>query len=114
MGLRCSEGFNGGLSQSFMLEVRDIQTNELRANYTSPVPRFTVGSLSPGANYLASIYAFNTKGRSDPTTVQAAMLRLPEKQLTSEKGKIYMSTDKCIRKFFYYKSLYPFTFFLNV
>lgn len=86
MNLRCSEGFNGGLSQQFMLEVRDIQTNELRANYSSPVPRFTVGSLMPSGVYLASVYAFNTKGRSDPTVVQASMLRMPEKQPTGEKG----------------------------
>ncbi|CAO1431490.1 unnamed protein product [Diamesa hyperborea] len=85
MSLRCSEGFNGGLSQQFMMEVRDMQTNELRANYSSPVPRFTVGSLMPSAMYLASVYAFNTKGRSDPTVVQAAMLRMPEKQPTGEK-----------------------------
>jgi hypothetical protein len=87
MSLRCSEGFNGGLQQQFMLEVRDLQTNELRANYSSPVPRFTVNSLVPSTIYLASVYAFNTKGRSDPTTVQAAMLRMPEKQPTGEKGK---------------------------
>lgn len=87
MSLRCSEGFNGGLTQQFMLEVRDSQTSELRANYSSPVPRFTVNSLMPSAIYLASVYAFNTKGRSDPTVVQAAMLRMPEKQPTGEKGK---------------------------
>ena len=87
MSVRCSEGFNGGLQQQFMLEVRDLQTNELRANYSSPVPRFTVNSLMPSAIYLASVYAFNAKGRSDPTVVQAAMLRMPEKQPTGEKGK---------------------------
>lgn len=87
MSLRCSEGFNGGLTQQFMLEVRDSQTSELRANYSSPVPRFTVNSLMPSAIYHASVYAFNTKGRSDPTIVQAAMLRMPEKQPTGEKGK---------------------------
>lgn len=26
LGVKCSEGFNGGLSQSFMLEVRDMNT----------------------------------------------------------------------------------------
>lgn len=87
MSIRCSEGFNGGLQQQFMLEVRDLQTSELRANYSSPVPRFTVNSLVPSTIYLASVYAFNTKGRSDPTSVQAAMLRMPEKQPTGEKGK---------------------------
>lgn len=70
-----------------MLEVRDSQSSELRANYSSPVPRFTVSNLMPSAMYLASVYAFNTKGRSDPTVVQAAMLRMPEKQPTGEKGK---------------------------
>jgi hypothetical protein len=87
MSLRCSEGFNGGLQQQFMLEVRDMQTNELRANYSSPIPRFTVNSLMPSTIYLAAVFAYNTKGRSDPTVVQAAMLRMPEKQPTGEKGK---------------------------
>lgn len=90
MGVRCSEGFNGGLPQTFMLEVRDSHSHELRANYTSPLPRFTVNSLMPGAVYSASVFAFNTKGRSDPTIVQVSMLRLPEKQQTSEKGTIYL------------------------
>lgn len=87
MSIRCSEGFNGGLQQQFMLEVREMQTNELRANYSSPVPRFTVNSLMPSTIYLASVFAFNTKGRSDPTVVQVAMLRMPDKQPTGEKGK---------------------------
>lgn len=96
LSIRCSEGFNGGLTQQFMLEVRDSQTSELRANTSSPVPRFTVNSLMPSSIYLASVYAFNTKGRSDPTVVQAAMLRMPEKQPTGEKGKhhkIYKKLD---------------------
>ena len=87
MSIRCSEGFNGGLQQQFMLEVREMQTNELRANYSSPVPRFTVNSLMPSTTYLASVFAFNTKGRSDPTVVQVSMLRMPDKQPTGEKGK---------------------------
>lgn len=70
-----------------MLEVKDSQTSELRANYSSPLPRFNVNSLLPSAIYLVSIYAFNSKGRSDPTIVKAAMLRMPEKPSTGEKGK---------------------------
>ena len=77
-----------------MLEVRDSQTSELRANYSSPVPRFTVNSLMPSAIYLASVYAFNTKGRSDPSVVQVPMLRMPEKQPTGEKGKGYIKVNK--------------------
>lgn len=43
--------------------------------------------LDPGAQYQAGLYAFNSKGRSEPVILQAATLRLPEKQLTAEKGK---------------------------
>lgn len=87
LGVRCSEGFNGGLAQSFMLEVRDTQSQDIKANITSPVARFAVSNLHPGGLYLASVFAFNAKGRSDPTVLQAAMLRLPEKQLTAEKER---------------------------
>lgn len=60
---------------------------EIKANYSSPVARFAVSGLHPGNLYILSIYAFNGKGRSEPAVLQAAMLRLPEKQLTSEKGE---------------------------
>lgn len=32
LGIRCIEGFNGGLAQSFMLEVRDMSTQVSPAN----------------------------------------------------------------------------------
>uniref|UniRef100_A0A0C9Q6Z6 NPHS1_1 protein n=1 Tax=Fopius arisanus TaxID=64838 RepID=A0A0C9Q6Z6_9HYME len=85
--VRCSEGFNGGLQQSFMLEVKESNSQELRANLTSAVPYFSVTHLNPGMLYQACIYAFNEKGRSEPMVVQAGTLRLPEKQLTSDTGK---------------------------
>lgn len=90
LSVRCLEGFNGGLQQQFSLEVKDTQTSELRANITSPVPRFTVNSLSPSSIYSISIYAFNSKGRSDPSILPATMQRMPEKPLTGEKGKKYL------------------------
>ncbi|XP_020279947.1 nephrin-like isoform X2 [Pseudomyrmex gracilis] len=82
--VRCAEGFNGGLPQSFLLEVRESNSQELRANMTSMVPRFSVTHLESGALYQACIYAYNDKGRSEAMVVQAGTLRLPEKQLTSE------------------------------
>ena len=84
--VRCAEGFNGGLPQSFLLEVRESNSQELRANLTSPVPRFSVTHLESGILYQACIYAYNDKGRSEAMVVQAGTLRLPEKQLTSESG----------------------------
>ncbi|KAH8294938.1 hypothetical protein KR018_004471 [Drosophila ironensis] len=80
----CSDGFNGGLPQNFNMELQDSYTQEIKANITSTSPRFTVSGLSPGSIYRLNIYAFNTKGRSEPAVVNAAMLRMPEKQLTSE------------------------------
>ncbi|KAL6421875.1 hypothetical protein ACFW04_010791 [Cataglyphis niger] len=82
--VRCVEGFNGGLPQSFLIEVRESNSQELHANQTSPVPRFSVINLESGALYQACIYAYNDKGRSEAMVVQAGTLRLPEKQLTSE------------------------------
>ncbi|KAJ6639774.1 hypothetical protein Bhyg_12521, partial [Pseudolycoriella hygida] len=87
LSVKCSDGFNGGMKQSFMLEVKDMHTQELRVNYTSPEPRFAVSNLEAGHAYIVAVYAFNGKGRSDPTILQTAMLRLPEKQLTSEKER---------------------------
>ncbi|XP_017092267.2 nephrin [Drosophila bipectinata] len=80
----CSDGFNGGLPQNFNMELQDSYTQEIKANITSTTPRFAVANLSPGGIYRIYIYAFNTKGRSEPAVINAAMLRMPEKQLTSE------------------------------
>jgi len=60
--VRCAEGFNGGLPQSFLLEVRESNSQELRANLTSSVPRFSVTHLESGALYQACIYASGNRG----------------------------------------------------
>ncbi|XP_055542964.1 hemicentin-1 isoform X2 [Wyeomyia smithii] len=85
--VRCYEGFNGGLAQSFFLELRDTQSQEVRFNNTSPVPRFAVPNLHPSAIYQLAVYAFNSKGKSEPYVMSAATLRLPEKQMNSEKER---------------------------
>ncbi|XP_061389228.1 hemicentin-1, partial [Musca vetustissima] len=80
----CSDGFDGGLTQLFVMELIDAHLKDLKANITSAIPRFTVSSLSPGGVYILTLYAFNSKGRSDPTILTASMLGMPEKQLISE------------------------------
>nr|XP_029723029.1 uncharacterized protein LOC109423245 [Aedes albopictus] len=87
LNVRCFEGFNGGLAQSFFLELRDTHTLEVRFNNTSPVPRFTVPNLHPSAVYQLAVYAFNSKGKSEPYVMSAATQRLPEKQMNSEKER---------------------------
>ncbi|XP_059611203.1 protein turtle [Phlebotomus argentipes] len=81
--VKCTEGFNGGLTQSFLIEIKEAQTEEVTANFTSPIPRFAVSSLFPGHVYSVNVWAFNVKGRSNSVSLQVAMLRLPEKQLTA-------------------------------
>ncbi|XP_050305453.1 protein turtle homolog B-like isoform X2 [Anthonomus grandis grandis] len=83
--IRCAEGFNGGLTQAFLLEMRESQTQHTKYNLTSPVARFSVNHLEPGAQYQAVLFAYNSKGRSEPVILQASTLRLPEKQLTAER-----------------------------
>ncbi|XP_044744412.1 nephrin-like isoform X1 [Coccinella septempunctata] len=83
--VKCSEGFNGGLPQSFYLEVRESESQELKSNLSSPVPRFSVTRLETGVQYQISLFSYNSKGRSEPVILQAFTLRLPEKQLTAEK-----------------------------
>ncbi|XP_022907185.1 neural cell adhesion molecule 2-like [Onthophagus taurus] len=83
--IKCSEGFHGGLPQSFLLEVRESHSQEIKGNLSSPVAKFSVTGLGPGAVYQAALFSYNAKGRSEPVILQAATLRLPEKQLTAEK-----------------------------
>ena len=84
--VQCTPGFDGGLSQAFFLEVRESNSQELKANVTSSVARFNVSGLEAGSLYQAMVYAYNDKGRSEPMVVQAGTLSPPEKQLTSDSG----------------------------
>lgn len=85
--VRCNPGFNGGIPQSFLLEVRDSADQRVRANLSSEEPHFNVSELEPGTLYQVMVYAYNRKGRSEPVVVQAGTLSPPEKQLTSESGE---------------------------
>ncbi|XP_014294397.1 nephrin isoform X2 [Halyomorpha halys] len=85
--IRCQEGFNGGLPQSFLLEVTEPSSTKIVWNMTSAVPRWTVYGLQPGINYEALVYSVNGKGRSEPMVLQAPTMRLPEKQLTAERER---------------------------
>lgn len=76
------------MTHVFIFQVRESQSQELKANLSSPVARFAVTGLEAGAHYQAGLYSYNTKGRSEPVVVQASTLRLPEKQLTAEKGTL--------------------------
>ncbi|KAK7066149.1 hypothetical protein SK128_021283, partial [Halocaridina rubra] len=76
----CEEGFDGGLPQSFIMEVYETQGTKLKSNVTSKRPFFSVRGLPSGLILTIRIYAANTKGRSEPILLAAATLQdLPRK-----------------------------------
>ncbi|XP_036339499.1 uncharacterized protein LOC118748881 [Rhagoletis pomonella] len=85
--ISCTEGFNGGLPQLFIMEVRNMHSKELYANVTSTYPSFTLSALTPGHPYVLAIYAFNLKGRSDATILNIDMIITTEKRLNAWKDQ---------------------------
>ncbi|KAL1114815.1 hypothetical protein AAG570_007639, partial [Ranatra chinensis] len=80
LDIDCLDGFDGGQPQLFQLEVFDLDTKYLTVNKTSRQPTFTVDGLSPGIYLKMVIYAFNSKGRSDPVVLEGFTLKTAEKQ----------------------------------
>ncbi|XP_076225880.1 protein turtle homolog B isoform X3 [Nomia melanderi] len=89
--VECTEGFDGGLPQNFTIQVdREAGTsssgnartrpNRTVYNQTSKVPSFSVGNLEPGTSYEISVYASNSKGRSETVRFRATTLNLPERR----------------------------------
>ncbi|XP_049786325.1 nephrin-like [Schistocerca cancellata] len=78
--VRCLEGFDGGQPQLFVLEVADVAGGLVLANLSSRAPLFTVDGLAPGQALRLSVYAANSKGRSDAVHFEGATLKAAEKQ----------------------------------
>nr|XP_018907738.1 PREDICTED: nephrin [Bemisia tabaci]XP_018907739.1 PREDICTED: nephrin [Bemisia tabaci] len=79
--VECLEGFDGGLTQIFILEVFDLQTNTLEANLSSPSRCvFLVNDLMPGKLLRIRIFATNGKGRSESIYLEGFTLNTAEKQ----------------------------------
>ena len=75
MRISCQPGFNGGLKQSFTLEIGETDSfrkKGLVANMTGQIkPDFILTDLIPDTGYMISVYAFNNKGKSDRMVLQA-------------------------------------------
>lgn len=78
--VRCQPGFDGGLSQRFVMEVYDRHGQSLAGNVTADRPAFTVGSLPSGLGFDISVYAYNSRGPSDPIQLHAYTLKSAEKR----------------------------------
>lgn len=88
--VKCQPGFDGGLSQRFIMEVYDRHGQSLVGNVTADHPAFVVGNLPSGLGFDISVYAYNRRGPSDPVQLHSYTLKLAEKQTgTLKKYSIY-------------------------
>ncbi|XP_074027402.1 nephrin isoform X3 [Leptinotarsa decemlineata] len=83
LNVECTEGFDGGLLQDFVMEVFDTLSRKLVSNVTSRTPVFSVGGLESGAGFDIGLYAANKKGRSPVAKLQAFTLKSAEKHTAS-------------------------------
>ncbi|KAK4304569.1 hypothetical protein Pmani_023449 [Petrolisthes manimaculis] len=68
--LSCAAGWDGGLNQTFTLEVRQAAKEEvLEAFRHASEPLFIVSGLKIGVEYLLTVTAANARGSSPPVTI---------------------------------------------
>ena len=67
MRILCEPGFNGGLKQTFTLEIRETDTPRMLSGLAGNMtgrnrPDFMLTGLIPNTGYMISVYAVNAKG----------------------------------------------------
>ena len=68
----CNPGYDGGMNQTFALEVRQLKNLHSRPLATvqhSPTPLFNMKGLKLGDEYLFIVTAVNNRGTSPPVTL---------------------------------------------
>ncbi|XP_037924795.1 synaptogenesis protein syg-2 isoform X2 [Hermetia illucens] len=81
--VECSEGFDGGLRQWFIMEIFEEDTGILQANVSSRSANLSANDLDAGKLLKIFIYAANVKGRSEAVTLEGFTLKPAEKQTGS-------------------------------
>ncbi|XP_076325085.1 protein turtle-like isoform X2 [Tachypleus tridentatus] len=87
ISVQCLEGYDGGTTQRFILEVYAVNSNALLANISSKISLFLVDELPSGTALRLQIYATNAQGRSYPAIMSASTLRLAEKLTRKGSGQ---------------------------
>ncbi|KAH1007615.1 hypothetical protein HUJ04_004827 [Dendroctonus ponderosae] len=82
--IECSEGFDGGLPQMFVMEVYESRDGKLVSNMTCRIPVFIVTGLESGAGFDIALYAANKKGNSSVVHLSAFTLKGAEKHTVDE------------------------------
>lgn len=87
--VECLSGYDGGMTQHFILEAYESRTMRLRLNLSSSVPMFRVdfSDLLPTTAYTPMlhvvVYAVNAKGRSEAFLLEDIALKDAEKRTDS-------------------------------
>ena len=68
--IQCQAGFDGGLPQTFLLEVRHNGAELVANQSVTSRPRFKVDGLAPNTIFTMDVYAMNAKGRSKPVRLK--------------------------------------------
>ncbi|XP_054168953.1 hemicentin-1-like [Oppia nitens] len=78
--VHCEPGDNGGLRQTFHLQVYNNDRRQLHTNLTAyDLPVFNIRDLPPATGFTLNVYAFNSKGKSDSIAINARTAQLPER-----------------------------------
>ncbi|XP_022242676.1 neural cell adhesion molecule 2-like isoform X2 [Limulus polyphemus] len=85
IGIDCTDGYDGNLMPHIFVEVYDIMTGSIVANFSSFSLSFFMRSLPPGLNFVLKIYVVSHQGRSQPLVLKGRTLHIPETQ--SRQGK---------------------------
>ncbi|PSN39886.1 hypothetical protein C0J52_22443 [Blattella germanica] len=88
--VECLESFDGGLPQSFLMELLDLPGLRPRYNVTvvRGPPVFDIYGMEPGASYQVNLYAVNAKGRSEPYVIEAVTFKGVAKFTDQEFGQL--------------------------
>jgi hypothetical protein len=64
----CREGFDGGLPQTFLLEV--YENEQLKTKVTNQQPFFEISQVDSGQPVKLFVFAQNAKGSSEPFIIE--------------------------------------------
>ncbi|KAL4705371.1 hypothetical protein ACJJTC_016564, partial [Scirpophaga incertulas] len=90
--VECVESFDGGLPQTFLMELLELPSLTVRYNVSTnrTPPFFEIRGLPPGVSYRIDLYAVNAKGRSDVSTIETVTLK-GQAKFTGESNALGMS-----------------------
>ena len=74
--VHCQAGFDGGLPQTFLLEVRQNGGNLIANQSVTSRPFFRLDGLAANSFFTLDVYALNAKGRSIPVRLKIRTRKL--------------------------------------